>query len=165
MVKKRDRRNDVHLSNGSGSGKRGYAIFSHRGYRQESNRRYLAYQPRQNHFHYIKTTRLFGAQIRYLVYGDGALPGTLDCIRSTNGMARQHWATRDDKVKRGKRLLAALGFASASWRLSSREEFIGWPNVQREANLKFVLNNARFLILPRNRIKSLASKSQPVQEN
>jgi hypothetical protein len=123
-----------------------------------SNKDSLLWRELIERFHYIKTTRLFGAQIRYLVYGDEALTSTLDFIKSTRGMANQHWATRYDEVKRGKHLLAALGFASASWRLSSREAFIGWSNAQREANLKLVVNNVRFLILPWNRIKNLASK-------
>ena len=109
-------------------------------------------------FHYIKSTRLFGAQMRYLVYGDSALPSTVNFFKSTNGMAREHWAKCYNEVKRGKHLLAALGFAAASWRLSSREAFVGWTDAQRESNLNLVVNNVRFLILPWNRIKNLASK-------
>jgi len=109
-------------------------------------------------FHYMKTTRLFGAQLRYLVYGDEALPGTLSFLKSTGSLDGRHWATRYNDVKRGQHLLAALGFASSSWRLSSREQFIGWSDKQREANLKLVVNNVRFLILPWIRIKNLASR-------
>lgn len=109
-------------------------------------------------FHYIKTTRLFGAQLRYLVYGDEVLPGTLSFLKSTSSLDGRHWAARYNDVKRGKHLLAALGFASSSWRLSSREQFIGWSSKQREANLKLVVNNVRFLILPWIGIKNLASR-------
>ncbi len=109
-------------------------------------------------FHYIKTTRLFGAQMRYLVYGDESLPGTRHSIYKGAGPANTHWAARYNEVKRGKHLLAALGFASAAWRLSARERFIGWSDAQREAHLKLVVNNVRFLILPWHRIKNLASK-------
>lgn len=109
-------------------------------------------------FHYIKTTRLFGAQLRYLVYGDEALPGTLSFLKSTSSLDGRHWATHYNDVKRGQHLLAALGFASSSWRLSSREQFIGWSDEQRETNLKLVVNNVRFLILPWIRIKNLASR-------
>jgi hypothetical protein len=109
-------------------------------------------------FHYIKTTRLFGAQIRYLVYGDPVLPGTLNFLKSSGGMENTHWASRYNTVKRGKHLLGALGFAAASWRLSSRDGFIGWSDAQRETNLKLVVNNVRFLILPWNRLKNLASR-------
>lgn len=109
-------------------------------------------------FHYIKTTRLFGAQIRYLVYGDPVLPGTLNVLKSRGGMENSNWTTRYNAVKRGKHLLGALGFAAAAWRLSTRDEFIGWSDAQREANLKFVVNNVRFLILPWIRLKNLASR-------
>jgi hypothetical protein len=108
--------------------------------------------------HYIKTTRLFGAQLRYLVYGDETLPGTLDFLRSTNGVTDRHWSARYKDVERGKYLVAALGFAAASWRLSSRDDFIGWSDNAREANLKLVVNNVRFLILPWIKIKNLASR-------
>ena len=109
-------------------------------------------------FHYIKTTRLFGAQLRYLVYGDETLPGTLDFLRSTRGVTGRHWSARYKDTGRGKHLVAALGFASASWRLSKRDDFIGWSDNAREANLKLVVNNARFLILPWIKIKNLASR-------
>jgi len=58
----------------------------------------------------------------------------------------------------GNRCLAALGFAAASWRLSKRDDFIGWSDKAREANLKLVVNNVRFLILPWIKIKNLASR-------
>ncbi len=41
-------------------------------------------------FYYIKATRLFGAQIRYLVYGDHVLPGTLNFLKSSGGMENSH---------------------------------------------------------------------------
>lgn len=109
-------------------------------------------------FHYIKTTRLFGAQLRYLVYGDEASPGTLNLLKSTSSLKGRHWAIRYNDVKRGRHLLAALGFASSSWRMSSREQFIGWSDKQREANLRLVVNNVRFLILPWISVKNLASR-------
>ena len=110
-------------------------------------------------FHYIKISRLFGAQLRYLVYGDKMLPGTIDILKSNNGNnTDRHWAKYYNDVKRGKHLVAALGFASAAWRLSSRDSFIGWSDKQRETNLRLVANNARFLILPWIRSKYLASR-------
>ena len=45
-------------------------------------------------------------------------------------------------------LLAVLGFAASSWRLASRDKFIGWNDEQRTANLRYVVGNSRFLILP-----------------
>ena len=56
------------------------------------------------------------------------------------------------------RVLGALGFGAAAWQVAARDRFIGWSPEQREANLHWVLNNARFLILPWIRIKNLASK-------
>ncbi|MGC8488890.1 MAG: Druantia anti-phage system protein DruA [Clostridia bacterium] len=55
------------------------------------------------------------------------------------------------------RLLAALGFSAAAWRLYDRDAFVGWSDEQRAARLHLVANLARFLILPWVRIKFLAS--------
>ena len=110
-------------------------------------------------FHYIKASRLFGAQLRYLVYGDKTLPATIDRFKSGNyNDTGRHWAKFYNDSDRGKHLVAALGFASAAWRLSSREAFIGWSEKQREVNLRLVVNNVRFLILPWIKSKYLASR-------
>lgn len=90
--------------------------------------------------HYIKNPRLYGAQLRYLVYGSAG-----DDAARVASAEPSH-------------LLAALGFASAAWRLTSRDEFIGWTDEQRIRNLKLVVGNARFLILPWVRVKLLASR-------
>jgi hypothetical protein len=55
------------------------------------------------------------------------------------------------------RLLAALGFGAAAWRVYDRDAFIGWSDEQRAARLHLVVNLARFLICPWVRIKFLAS--------
>jgi len=55
------------------------------------------------------------------------------------------------------RLLAALGFGAAAWRLYDRDAFIGWDDEQRVAHLHLVVNLARFLICPWIRVKFLAS--------
>ena len=55
-------------------------------------------------------------------------------------------------------LLGALGFGAAAWKVASRDRWIGWDRVGREAHLGRVLNNARFLLLPWVRVKNLASK-------
>lgn len=54
--------------------------------------------------------------------------------------------------------LALLGFAAAAWQTAPRDRFIGWNRQQRERNLHYVVNNARFLILPWVQSKNLASK-------
>lgn len=57
----------------------------------------------------------------------------------------------------GDRLLAALGFGAAAWRVLDRDDFIGWDNAQRVARLHLIVNNARFLILPAIKVRFLAS--------
>lgn len=55
------------------------------------------------------------------------------------------------------RPLAALLFGSAAWKTSARDRFIGWDPATRQANLKLMTNNTRFLILPWVSVKNLAS--------
>jgi hypothetical protein len=57
----------------------------------------------------------------------------------------------------GDRLLAALGFGAAAWKTGPRDVWIGWSREQRHRNLRGVINNARFLILPWIRVRGLAS--------
>jgi hypothetical protein len=49
----------------------------------------------------------------------------------------------------GERLVAVLGFGAAAWQTAPRDEWIGWSSEQRQRNLGAVVNNARFLILPK----------------
>jgi hypothetical protein len=53
--------------------------------------------------------------------------------------------------------LACLLFGSAAWKCAPRDEFIGWDDETRKANLHLVTNNMRFLILPWVRVPHLAS--------
>ena len=53
--------------------------------------------------------------------------------------------------------LACLLFGSSAWNRAPRDDFIGWNAPDREANLKFLTNNMRFLILPWVRVPHLAS--------
>jgi hypothetical protein len=78
-------------------------------------------------YHYLGRGPLCGAQIRYLV-------------RS----AVKGW-------------LGGLSFSSATWRLKSRDEWIGWSEGARRANLERVVCNSRFLILPTVEVPNLAS--------
>ncbi|MFX0136424.1 MAG: Druantia anti-phage system protein DruA [Candidatus Hodarchaeota archaeon] len=57
-----------------------------------------------------------------------------------------------------KKPVACLGWGSAAWRVKFRDEFIGWDKPTREGNLRFVVNNTRFLVLPWASLKCLASK-------
>lgn len=58
----------------------------------------------------------------------------------------------------GDQLVALLSFGASAWKLAGRDRFIGWLEPQRLKNLQFVVNNARFLILPWIQSKGLASK-------
>ena len=78
-------------------------------------------------YHYLGRGPLCGAQIRYLV------------------RSPEHgW-------------LGGLSFSAATLRLRSREEWIGWSEGARQANLEKVVCNSRFLILPTVEVPNLAS--------
>ena len=55
--------------------------------------------------------------------------------------------------------VGGIGFCAASWHQRARDEFIGWSADARAAHLGQVLNNIRFLILPRVRVAGLASSA------
>jgi len=78
-------------------------------------------------YHYLGRGPLCGAQIRYLV-------------RSPV----YGW-------------LGGLSFSSATWLLKSRDQWIGWSEGARRANLERVVCNSRFLILPTVEVPNLAS--------
>jgi hypothetical protein len=78
-------------------------------------------------YHYLGSGPLCGAQIRYVVKS------------STHGY------------------LGALAFSSASWAMKARDDYIGWTEGARRANLDRLVSNDRFLILPTVRVKHLAS--------
>lgn len=78
-------------------------------------------------YHYLGSGPLCGAQIRYIVKSE-------------------HYG-----------YVGALAFTSASLALKSRDEYIGWGKAVRHANLKQVISNARFLIIPTVEVSNLAS--------
>jgi hypothetical protein len=55
--------------------------------------------------------------------------------------------------------LGCLLFAAAAWALQSRDEWIGWTEVDRSLRLNLIVNNTRFLIFPWVHVKNLASKA------
>ncbi len=55
-------------------------------------------------------------------------------------------------------IVACLGWASAAWKVGSRDSFIGWDPTTRRKNLHLVANNVRFLIPDWVGITHLASK-------
>jgi len=55
------------------------------------------------------------------------------------------------------RPLCCLLFGSSAWKVSCRDEFIGWDASTRQRNVNYITNNMRFLILPWVRVYNLAS--------
>jgi len=55
-------------------------------------------------------------------------------------------------------LLAVLGFGASAWSVAGRDRTIGWTDKQRKNNLHWIVNNARFLILPWIQSRNLASR-------
>ncbi len=55
--------------------------------------------------------------------------------------------------------VALVGWAAAAWMVQARDQWIGWSRPQQWARLTFVVNNARFLILPDVHLPNLASKT------
>ena len=78
-------------------------------------------------YHYLGSGPLCGAQIRYLIRNE-----------------REEY-------------LGGLSFSAATWRLKVRDEWIGWSERARRANLGQVVLNSRFLILPTVQVPHLAS--------
>ncbi len=118
-------------------------------------------------YHYIDSHRLFGAQMRYLVYGGKhpahptASPDAGNKAQEKSSQqrpAKNYWKKFDLDAPRCNHLLAALGFGASAWRLSSRDKYIGWTDEQRAANLNLVVGNVRFLILPWIESRNLASR-------
>jgi hypothetical protein len=90
-------------------------------------------------YHYLKMPRLFGPQLRYLIW-----------VGNSNGGSEGSGADYDT-------LLGAIGFSHAAWRLAGRDDFIGWDDQQREGHLNRIIGNSRFLILPWIQCPNLAS--------
>lgn len=56
------------------------------------------------------------------------------------------------------RWLALIGWTAAAYRCRARDSWIGWTDDQRRRRLRFVANNARFLILPDAHVAHLGSR-------
>lgn len=54
--------------------------------------------------------------------------------------------------------IACLCFAGAAWRVEARDRWIGWDCHERERNLRYVVNNTRFVIFPWINVRNLASR-------
>lgn len=53
--------------------------------------------------------------------------------------------------------VALIGFGSAALTVSARDRFIGWTPATKRRRLRYVANNQRYLILPGDKPKNLAS--------
>ena len=58
----------------------------------------------------------------------------------------------------GAGVLACLLWSSPAWKMATRDKWIGWNAEQRTRNLQLIVNNSRFLVLPWEHVKGLASK-------
>lgn len=67
------------------------------------------------------------------------------------GRSLRYW------IKLGNQNVGVIGWGSPSWKLTSRDELIGWDPKTREKNLQGIANNTRFLIFPWVHVKYLAS--------
>jgi len=77
-------------------------------------------------YHYLGYRVPYGARMQYLVYLDTGQRTVVGCIQ----------------------------FSSPAWRMKVRDQWIGWDDATRGERLQHVVNNSRFLVLPR--IRNLA---------
>jgi hypothetical protein len=68
------------------------------------------------------------------------------------GAQLRYFIVSDDHI------IALLGFGASAWQCAPRDKYIGWTHEQRKNKLQYVVNNARFLILPWVKSKNLGSK-------
>lgn len=54
--------------------------------------------------------------------------------------------------------IACLSFGGAAWKVEARDRWIGWSLEERKRNLRHIINNTRFLMLPWVQVKNLASR-------
>ena len=62
-------------------------------------------------------------------------------------------------VKSERGWIGALSFSGASWSLKDRDKWVGWSEAARYENLRYVVCNSRFLILPTVKVANLASNT------
>jgi hypothetical protein len=89
----------------------------------------LLYRELVGRHHYLGHAVPYGAHLQYLI-----------------------WISKPERL-----VVGALQFSSPAWRMSARDQWIGWDDATRARNLQRVVNNSRFLILPWVRIRNLAS--------
>lgn len=118
------------------------------------------------HYHYINQSRIYGPQMRYLVYGGKDIidsvhspASPVDCKKENHrNIFQKDFEEKGLYKPQEGYLLALLGFGPSAWRLESRDEYIGWSDKQRIVKLHMIVNNVRFLILPWIKSANLASQ-------
>ena len=60
-------------------------------------------------------------------------------------------------IKSGEQVIGAISYNRAAKQVAAREAYIGWSNEGKKEQLKYVICNNRFLILPWVRVRYLAS--------
>ena len=95
------------------------------------------------------------------------LTGGTEASRAWNTMMRAHHPRSDGPLcgaqiryllvsdKHG--TLSGLSVSAAAWRLRARDQWLGWTDTERAAQLQGIVCNSRFLILPTIRVRHLAS--------
>ncbi len=78
-------------------------------------------------YHYLGYAMAFGAKLQYVVYVTRPARQVVGCVQ----------------------------FSSPAWRMKARDQWIGWDDTTRGRGLQQIVNNSRFLVLPR--IRNLAS--------
>lgn len=56
-----------------------------------------------------------------------------------------------------RRVAGVVQFSSPAWRIAVRDRWIGWEDGARQQNLQRIVQNSRFCVLPRVRVRNLAS--------
>lgn len=54
--------------------------------------------------------------------------------------------------------VALMGWCAAALTVTARDRYLGWTERQRKERLRFIAQNARFLILPGDNVPNMASR-------
>jgi hypothetical protein len=116
--------------------------------------------PRHRHPDLSETQMLDHVEVRPLAFEDKA-----ERARFTKETSRHHYLKRDALVGEQLRCVAEvdgrwvalLSWCAAARHLQEREKWVGWTVEQKRRRLAFMVNNARFLILPGVDCPNLAS--------
>jgi hypothetical protein len=94
----------------------------------EGREQRVLFQDLIRQYHYLGYAMPYGARLQYLVYVSQPNRQVVGCVQ----------------------------FSSPAWRIKVRDQWIGWDDVTRGKQLQHIVNNSRFLVLPK--IANLASK-------